>query len=263
MSLSMWAWRVVFPGGGLIACALVLWATIQGHAEPRARVSARRAPPRAQARVVAEGRVVARPGAEVTVGTGLGGLVVERPVREKARVKKGDLLVRLRSTDQEAAIAEAEAKLAEAEAEFDFQKREFPRRAKAPLDSQRFAAEVDASRRDYEIASARRKAAAAALEHGRSALSQTRITAPIDGVILECFIEPGEVAAPGARLVTVCDLSQTRVEAEVDEFDAQRISLGALVTVTAEGRDNDFWLGTVEEVPDRVSGRTRRGEKTT
>ncbi|MCA1686054.1 MAG: hypothetical protein LC745_08735, partial [Planctomycetia bacterium] len=67
MSFSMWAWRVVFPGGGLIACVLVLWATLQPAAEPRGRAREGASPPARQAaagRVVAEGRVVARPGAE-------------------------------------------------------------------------------------------------------------------------------------------------------------------------------------------------------
>ncbi len=260
MSLSMWAWRVVFPGGGLIACVVVLWATL--HSEPARGRSAegdRAAAPRsarpAREVVIAEGRIVARPGAEVTVGTEPGGLIVELAARERGQVKKGDVIIRFRSTDQESARTEAEARLSEADAEVEFQKREFQRRAKSPLDSQRFATDVDSTRRDYEVAVARRKAAAAALEQCRSALAQTRVTAPIDGVVLACLVQPGEIAPPGARLVTICDLTRTRVEAEVDEFDAQRISLGAEVTITAEGHPSTSWRGRVEEIPDRVSSR--------
>lgn len=263
MSFSMWAWRVVVPGGGLLACLVVFWASVPAGVDPRGRVRDD-APTPAPAgaapagRVVADGRVVSRPGAEVTVGTEAGGLVVELAVREKARVRKGDLLVRFRSADREAAVAEAEAAVAEADAELAFQKREVTRRAKAPIDSQRFAAEADSGRRDYEIAAARRKAAAAALDRDRSALAQARVTAPIDGVVLACLVQPGEIAPAGARLVTVCDLSRTRVEAEVDEFDAQRVALGADVTITAEGHPGASWRGTVEEIPDVVSGRTIR-----
>ena len=262
MSFSMWAWRVVFPGGGLAACVLVLWASFQTatnppQARPRDKETTT-AGPAVPVRVVAEGRVIARPGAEVTVGTESGGLVVELAAREKARVRKGDLLVRLRSTDQEAALAEAEARLTEADAEVEFQKREFKRRAQAPIDSKRFSAEVDSGRRDYEVAVARRRVAAAVVDQDRSTLAQTRLTSPIDGVVLACLIHPGETAAPGARLVTVCDLSRTRVEAEVDEFDAQRVSLGDDVTITSEGQGPTSWRGTVEEIPDLVSGRSIR-----
>ncbi len=266
MSRSMWVWRVVLPGGGLAFSLLVLWASLQAADKPRGNGSGsatdsprptrdRRAKVE---RIMAEGRVVARPGAEVTVGTEAGGLVVDLPARVKMRVKKGDLLIRFRSVEQEAILAEAQAKLAEADAEVEFQKREFQRRAKSPLDSKHYASDVDAGRRDYELASARRKAAVAVIEQCRSALEQTRVTAPIDGVVLACLVQNGEVAPAGARLVTVCDLTRTRIEAEVDEFDAQRVCLGAEVSVTVEGSSSTAWRGTVEEIPDAVSGRTIR-----
>ncbi len=265
MSVSMWIWRIIFPCGGLIvALGVLAWAAGPsidgqgGRADAGGVVSAAKARENAPARVVADGRVVSRPGAEVTVGTALGGLVVEVRAREKAWVRKGEFLVRLRSADQDAAVAEAEGRLAEADAELGFQKREVTRRAKAAIDTRQFSAEVEAGRRDFEIATARRKTAAAVLDQARSAQAQTRIEAPIDGVILACLIQPGETAEPGARLVTVCDLTRTRVEAEVDEFDAQRVALGSDVLITAEGHGTTVWRGTVEEIPDSVSNRSIR-----
>ena len=41
----------------------------------------------------------------------------------------------------------------------------------------------------------------------------------------------------------------------MDEFDASRVTLGAGAVVTAEGFDGRRWRGTVEEIPDAVSGR--------
>ncbi|MES1210824.1 MAG: hypothetical protein ABUL63_00690, partial [Acidobacteriota bacterium] len=46
-----------------------------------------------------------------------------------------------------------------------------------------------------------------------------------------------------------------RIEAEVDEFDAGRVTLGSIVKVTAEGFAGQSWKGTVEEIPDAVVGR--------
>lgn len=253
----MWAWRIVVPVAGLGVCLLVLWQSLPGE-------DARGAGPEGVAqvavslpeRVVAEGRISPRSGAEITVGTEAGGLVVERPAREKARVKKGDLLVRFGSDDAQAALTGAEAALAEAEAEAEYQKREFKRRTQAPVDSKQFTANLDSGRRDYEVAAARRKAAAAALDRCRLALARTRITSPIDGVVVACYVQPGEIAPPGTRLVTVCDLARTWIEAEVDEFDATRITTGAEVTITAEGHPTLSWPGKVEEIPDRVADRT-------
>ena len=58
-------------------------------------------------------------------------------------------------------------------------------------------------------------------------IAKTRIASPIDGVVIARHAQPGETVAGRARLVTVADLSRLRVEAEVDEFDIDRIALGA------------------------------------
>jgi HlyD family secretion protein len=265
MSTSMWLWRVMLPGLGLTLCLLVGWQSFQGseseaRAETPAPRSARAGRQHGGDRVLAEGRVAVRPGALVTVGTELGGVVDILSAREKTRVKKGDRLVSLRADDRQTALTEAEAKLAEAEAEVDDQKREYQRRVKATTASQSFSAEIDVTRRDYEVAVARKRAAGAAVTQCRSALARTRISSPIDGVVLTSYVQSGEIVPPGSRLVTVCDLSQTRIEAEVDEFDAPRIAPGAEVTITAEGHVGPPWRGTVEEIPDRVDARTLRPE---
>ena len=266
MSTSMWAWRVFVPGLGLAACLSVFYYTskaespgarpladLQGPAGP-----APRRPP--GPRVVAEGRVAAKPGAEVIVGTEAGGLIVNLPAAEKARVRKGDLLVEFQADDQRAALADAEAKLAEAEAEFSYQNGEFQRRSKAKTDAKQFVTELEGTRRDLAVADARRRSANAVLARCRSGLARARVVSPIDGVVLARHVQPGEVAPPGARLVTVCDLARLRVEAEVDEFDAGRVAPGDLATITAEGHEDAAWKGTVEEVPDRVVERTLRPE---
>src|SRR4029077_17250816 len=66
-------------------------------------------------RITAEGRVVAYPGAEVTVGTEVLGTIVSMPARENAAVRKGDLLVELRADDVRASLREAHSRLTEAE----------------------------------------------------------------------------------------------------------------------------------------------------
>jgi len=261
MSRSMWAWRIIIPGFGLIACLSVsYYSTLADSSLPETKDATVVAKPRTEPRVVAEGRIAARPGAEVTVGTEAGGLVINLPVSEKARVRKGDLLVEFQADDQKAALLEAEAKLLEAEAEFSYQNGEFQRRSKAKTEAKQFVTELEGTRRDLALADAHRKAANAAIARARSSLARTRVLAPIDGVVLARYVQPGEIAVPGSRLVTICDLSQIRVEAEVDEFDTDRVAPGDPVTITAEGFDGTGWKGTVEEVPDRVAERNLRPE---
>ena len=261
MSNSMWAWRVIVPGLALAACLLVFYDSTR--AKPPAIRSPSETPatprPSTEIRVIAEGLLAPRPGAEVTVGTEAGGVVFALTAREKGQVRKGDLLVEFVSGDQKAALAEAEARLAEVDAEVAFGSSEYQRRVKAKMDGPQFVVELEAARRDLKVAEARRKGAVAAVDRGRLALARCRVASPIDGVVLATFAEVGEVAAPGSRLVTVCDLSRVWVEAEVDEFDASRIAPQDPVTITAEGYSRS-WKATVVEVPDRVAGRSVRPE---
>jgi multidrug resistance efflux pump len=86
-------------------------------------------------------------------------------------------------------------------------------------------------------------------------LAKTRILSPIDGVVTGRWAQPGETLEAGQKILTVADLSRTRVEAELDEFDSGRVRLGDEVKVMAEGYDHVFWRGRVEEIPDSVVGR--------
>ena len=117
---------------------------------------------------------------------------------------------------------------------------------------------LDVNVRGLELARARRDAALAGRDRLDALIAKTRITASIDGVVTARHVQLGEIAEPGRAVVTIADLNQLRIEAEVDEFDAARVELGSPVTITAEGCGPAKWHGTVEEIPDSVVGRRTR-----
>ena len=83
-------------------------------------------------------------------------------------------------------------------------------------------------------------------------LAKTRIVSPIDGVVIARH-GPSRArrSRPASKIVTIADLSRTRVEAELDEFDAGRVRLGDEVRVTAEGYDGKSWRGEGRGDPRR------------
>ena len=107
---------------------------------------------------------------------------------------------------------------------------------------------------------ARRDAAKAAVDRLEAELSKYHIVAPIDGVVIERHAEPGETVGPAAPLVTIVDLRRLRVEAEVDEFDIESVTLGAEATITADGYPPRRVKGMVEEIADAVGPRQLRPE---
>ena len=77
--------------------------------------------------MIAEGRVVAYPGAEVVVGTEAAGRIVRLDVQEKSAVRTGDLIAELNADDLRAASPSRTARVAEAEADIRFFDREVRR----------------------------------------------------------------------------------------------------------------------------------------
>lgn len=209
----------------------------------------------ARGRIVAEGRLATYPGAEVVVSTEVAGTIVRLPVVEQQRVRKGQLIAELRADDLRAELAEAEARLGESEAEIRLAETELARAENLYAKQVDTASRRDQALRDLDVERARAVAVRASIVRIEAELAKRRITAPIDGVVVSRAIDPGETVEARTPLVTLADLSRVRIEAEVDEFDSAKVRLGAPVTVTAEGHDGVRWQGTVEEIPDAVSGR--------
>ncbi len=94
---------------------------------------------------------------------------------------------------------------------------------------------------EARAAQARAVAAGAALQLARADLSRTRLVAPIDGVILERRIDPGDTitgtqtGGPALPLFEIADASRLEVRLEVEDRDATRLALGQEVMVTPEG----------------------------
>ncbi len=269
MSVRSLLWLVVPGAGLLLATGLVAQSrTLEARLPSWIAENSRRLKPAEPGplqpvelkRVLAEGRVVAYPGAEVVVGTEAAGRIVRLNVQEKSVVHKGDLIAELNADDLKATLAEASARVAEADADIRYFERELQRDESLLARRAGTVQNIDINRRGLDGARARRARAAADCEHINASLAKTRIVAPIDGVVTQRHVNAGETIEIAARVVTVADLQRVRIEAEVDEFDTGRIALGAGVTITAEGFPNASWVGTVEEIPDEVVPRRIRPE---
>jgi RND family efflux transporter MFP subunit len=247
-------WKLA--GAGVLLGGLVLqWGHIGSVVDGAGPKTAQASERPASRGIHAEGRLVTYPGALVVVGTDVGGTLRTLSVLEKARVKKGDVLAEIDGSEQKAALAEARTHVSEAEVDMRFFDVELARSERLLASESVPRDAVDRSVHDRDAAKARRDAAQASAWRLGTVVGKTRIVSPIDGVVTERFAEQGETVGPGARLVTVADLGRTRIEAEVDEYDAGRIAVGQAVNVSAEGFTGLSWKGVVEEIPDTVTSR--------
>jgi RND family efflux transporter MFP subunit len=180
------------------------------------------------------------------------------PIVEKKTVHKGDLLVVLRGDSVQASLREAHHRLTEAEVGLRLEQGRARLDRILPLVTGRGAAQPETRRDLLAAAQAHRDAAQAAVDRLEAELAKYRIVAPIDGVVIARYADPGETVNPAAPLATIADLSRLRVEAEVDEFDISRIATKAQATIRVEGYPNRRWRGEVEEVADSIVARPSR-----
>lgn len=140
---------------------------------------------------------------QATVSAQVSGRITEINVDVDDFVKKGMVIIRLRGKEQQAAYNSAKARFDEADAEFkrvtDIFKRGLV--AKAAVDS----------------ATAKFKAAQAALDEANETLENTQIRAPYSGIVVKRLVHVGEMAQPGTPLITGLSLEQLRAVVELPQ----------------------------------------------
>jgi RND family efflux transporter MFP subunit len=137
---------------------------------------------------------------------------------------------------------------------------------KANVDSAK--ARADGSKSQAVSAKAQVDAAQAALNAIEVQIAKMTITAPADGVVLSRSIEPGEVASPGASLLTLGQLGKLTITVYIPEDRYGEINLGEAATVTVDSFPGEKFTATVTHIADKAeftprNVQTAEGRRTT
>jgi len=204
------------------------------------------------------------------LGTQVPGLIAEMLVDRGTVVKRGDVIARLESGVEEAAVvlartrAENDSTVRSAMARHEFQRRQLDR-AQQLQKSQTIAV----SRADETLTTARvaetdlneavvgLQLAKFELARAEEVLRQRTIRSPIDGVVVERSLGPGEYAYDQSHLVTVSRIDPLNVEVYVPLSQFRRIRPGMLAIVRPEepvGGEYAATVVVVDQVFDAASG---------
>jgi len=112
-------------------------------------------------------------------------------------------------------------------------------------------AQVNSVEGQLEAAKGRFQAAEAQLQY-------SRITSPIDGVVTDRPVYPGEMAAPGTPLLTVMDISRVIARANVPVDQLDFLKAGNPATIT--GHDGSAYPGKVTVVSPAVDPNSTTAE---
>jgi RND family efflux transporter MFP subunit len=247
----------------LLVAAPVFLASCGGD-KPRPAEAAGK-PPVAVRTVTAEAREwpavyeatgVVRARTVATISAKVMGYVQQVAVQVGDRVSAGQLLVSLDSRDMDSnvlraeaaraevqsAIAEADSGAASAKANLDLAQSTFRRMedlaAKKSISSQEFdeaSARLKAAQASYEMARARRAQVDSKMAQveqeiraARIMREYARIAAPFGGLVTAKSVEQGNLATPGAPLLTIEQDGAYRLEASVEESRIGAVRVGQL-----------------------------------
>lgn len=157
---------------------------------------------------------------------------------EGQRVNKGDLLLELQSSEEQAALQEAKYTLEEANSQL--------RRIKA-IAKQGDASQslLDERQREYNVAKAR-------LHAIQSKLKDHKVTAPFSGLVGIRRVSPGAFVAPGEVITTLIDDSIMKLDFNVPAVYLADLKIGMPIKATTAAFRHQTFTGVVAVIDNHV-----------
>ena len=259
--------KTILIAAGIILIALIIFFNFKSQREKAIKVTVEKVTRQdLTSKISASGEV--KPKKSVNISAHIPGRIIIIGVQEGQRVKIGDFLLKLESTQYEAnadrdraRIQSSKADLIRAEAILRKDELYYERYKKLFEEDLISSEQLEAAKAQYDVSKAQHEAilfqikqAEASLHSTLDNLQKTVYNSPIDGIITSLRVEEGEVALvgtmnnPGTVLMTIADLSVMEVEVEVDETDVVGLKIGQLSEVRVDAFPNKTIKGKVTEI---------------
>ena len=178
-----------------------------------------------------------------------------RPLQEGDKVSQGMQLAAIRRTEYTQKLAEARAALAQAQVVFEQSERDFGRASKLVEHNALAAAELDAAQAKRDGSAATVSGARARLDQAGTALADTVLRSPLDGIVLKRSVEVGALAATGTVAFSVADVGSVKAAFGVPDVVLPRVHLGAPLSITTEAYPGEKFDGRISLIaPSADSG---------
>lgn len=210
-----------------------------------------------------------QPTNKVDVGSELSGIVEQVFVDINDQVVKGQVLARLDLTKIQDNLAKSKANLAAAKAQL-LQAQATVAEKKANIERMRMvhnlsggktpaASEMDSAEAELKraiaseaVAQASISQAQAVLQADETDLHKASIYSPIDGVVLDRQVEPGQTVAASFQapvlFILAEDLAKMELQVDVDEADVGQVQEGQAATFTVDAWPGRRYLATITRV---------------
>jgi HlyD family secretion protein len=208
--------------------------------------------------VTATGKI--QPEVQVKINAEVSGEIIELPVREGQRVRKGQILVRIKPDAYQAQYESAQASLEMANASLRKAEADYKRASELFTKKLISDSEMDIANANYLNAKAAYDQANAALKQAHDTFSKTTIKAPMTGVISQLISELGERVSgstftQGTEIMTVADLATMEARVDVGENDVVMVSKGDTARIEVDSYPDRKFLGLVSQIANTAKSR--------
>ncbi|MEN6540298.1 MAG: efflux RND transporter periplasmic adaptor subunit, partial [Mizugakiibacter sp.] len=179
----------------------------------------------------------------VDVAAEVAGMVTEVPLKSGAEVNKGDVLLRLRDSDEVAKLQQLQATLHLAQLSFERARKQVAVHTIAQADYDAAQTNLEKARADV--------AAQAAL------VAKKTIRAPFDGRLGISTVNPGQYVNPGDMIVTLQQLDPIYVDFTLPQQSLGQLAPGLKVTATIDAYPDRRFDGAITAVDPKVDPDTR------
>jgi len=195
------------------------------------------------------------------------GEIINLPVKEGDKVKKGDLLIQIKGDQYQAQKDRLEANLKGSEAtlkireaelnklslEFDRAKELHSKGLASDSEFETAQSNYESAKASYEQAQANVLQSKAQLREVLETLYKTTIYAPMAGTVTQLNVQLGDRVlgsgfSQGTNIMTVSNLSSMQAVVDVDENDVVLVSIGDTATIKVDAFGDREFRGMVTEI---------------
>ncbi|MFI5251192.1 MAG: efflux RND transporter periplasmic adaptor subunit [Bacteroidota bacterium] len=201
--------------------------------------------------VTATGKI--SPEVQVVITPEVSGEIIQLPVKEGMKVKKGDLMMKIKPDIYIAMRDQANAGLLSAKASRDRAESEYKRSTGLFAKGLISSSELELAKTNFDVASGSYNQSLAGLNQADESLRKTTIYAPMDGIVSQLQVELGERVLgtsqfQGTTVMTVADLSRMEARVNVSENDVTNISVGDTARISVDAFPDRKFNAIVYEI---------------
>lgn len=263
----------IFGGLGLLIVILIAVVAFSGKKENIVNVQTEKVSRRTITQSVsATGKI--QPQTQVKINAEVSGEIIAIPIKEGDRVKRGQLLVKIKpdlymaELEQASAsvntakslISQRGADLTKVEAEYKRANELYKKGLISDADLENIRATFSVAKENVQSAKFNLENSEAYLKRTRENLAKTSIFSPIDGVVSQLISKEGERVSgssfmQGTEIMTLSNLTVMEARVQVDENDVVLISIGDTSRVEVDAFPDKMFVGTVYQIANTATTR--------